>query len=470
MKINIWCKGIVSVFLLISSVCNAKVIVKTNLTDCANCTLFFSELQKTKEIDTLFVLFPKKFKRNEADIIEKYGFEKSKQLQFLFDDSLYNRLDKFNGNFTSEIYILNSKNSIIYCSDLKSINMGAVKYFTLHAQEKNYNIPALKEVNLYSYETHQNKVLAKDYFKTLFVVDLKTKDVQRIKSGEKLVQGIYKRHFGKDFEGGYAVMKDLFKKYPTITPRLEKATIANKGKSLLMLYIYRYFEDKGNEDTAVISTAMLVNYDIQSEKYTTFLMPDGKWNSKGRSLYKWANFLGKPYLMSELTTQNFKADSPIINFIPIELDFKNRVFTGRKGVLTKFFPSDYFKNKEAYLYRGSLHFSNMTIMPTFSDSIYNVALKKKIRVPYKTKRAHFQQYVSYANSYNPCTKTYQVFYTFEKGKGYYLLSFKEDGTVLKDKMVRNSKGERVTGILNFYHPHQILYFNETEGSFRTVDL
>jgi hypothetical protein len=465
-------RGTLLLILLVlnSLLCQSMVVVKTNLSDCANCTLFFSELQKMKAIDTLFVLFPNKFQRNEADIKEKYGFEKMDQISFLFNDSLYKQLDEFNMSFTSEIYVLNTKKSIIYSADLKSMNLAAIKYFAQHAQGNIFTIPSLEKVNLSDYQTQQNKVLAQDYFKTLFLVDLKTKKLKRIKSNEKLVQGIYKRHFGKDFQGGYAVMKNLFKKYPTIKPRLEKATIANKGNDLLMLYVYRYFEDHGNDDTVVVSSAMLVNYNIHSEKYKTFLMPDKNWRSKKRSLYKWAKFLGKPYLLSEITTKNSKKDFPSISFAPIELDNGKKVFREKEGVITGFYPSDYFKNKGSYLYRGSLHLSDMTIMPTFSDSIYNVALKKKIRVPYKRKRAHFKQYTSYANSYNPYTKTYQVLYSFEKGKAYFILCFKQDGRVIKDEIVLDSKGKRVAGILNFYHPHQILYFNHTEGSFRTVDL
>jgi len=468
MKINIWCTGLVSIFLLISTVCSAKVIVKTNITDCANCTLAFNQLVNMSEINQLNILFPESFKNNKEDIKEKYGFKESDRLQLVFSDSIYSFLDSQTENFSSEIFIFNSKNSLIYKDNLRSMLLSEVRFFAENDHAKKIDFPQLSGVNFNNISIQKNVVMATDYFNRLYVINLVSKKIDTVDKSKELTEGIYKRVYGKKFKKQYKVMQVFFKKYPTIKPKLTSTSLFNEGRDVLMLYEFRYYKILSNKDTGITSSKIIVNYNLKTKKFVHFLLPEGSLG-KDRILHRWEFFQNSPYLLSTKLTKD-KSYLQDVVYTPIILDMKNLVFKKGGKEIKNFYPMGYFKNQEAVRYRVSIFNSSNTILPCFSDSIYNVNKGAKIRIPFKTKRKHFMQYTAYNNSFNTYSQVYHVLYTFEKGIAYQHLAFNKNGTVLNDEIVKNDEGININSPLGFYHSNQLIYYNRTEGSFRTVDL
>ncbi len=459
-----------SVFLFfITTNVSASVVLKINISDCVNCTVILSEIKKSKEIEQCQMVFPKQFERDNKDIVSKYALDDWKNLTILYNDSTFDALNSLTESDATEMFIFNSKNTIIFQADLKKLNLGAMKFFAQYDAEQVFDIPEINDVNFEAIKMFGTMAICKDFFNRVYIVNLKTKKVHIIEVNDSLIERMYKLYYGKEYKTQYPVMKKLMQDAPSWKPSITTNNfVMQRNGKLLILYNVRYYSYAGGSDTIVSVRSMIGEYDVESSTMETLYLPKADnviANSDSTVTIFLTEFLSKPYLLcGNESSINFKS-----TFYPILLDkARNEYFTKGQPIIA--YPNNYYADKSIFMGRYLTSTSTSAVAYWYSDSLYNMLSKEMVKIPYIGSRERIKQFAALGNTYDFVQNHYHILYILNEEHFYHHLKFDTDGTVLTDTRLGNDDIELYARPVDFIHPNQLVYFNKKNGRLCTLDL
>jgi len=270
MRINIWCKRYVFLLVLLFSfgVSYSKVLINLSIDDCANCSLVLSEIMAMKSIDTLKVVMPYKFLKDDKKIKSLYGFRGNGKVQMVYSDSVATYLGNLSyPNSASSIFVFNSNNTLIYKNLLKGLNLKDLKFYTIFSNSRKLRIEELDGVNMKKVKYSNGLLSIKDYFNNLYFYDLGKRNRGRILTDSLFIIEMYKAYYGSRFKRKFPVMQRAFNYQGRLKPEITSYDVLqNRKKSeVSVLYNIRDFDIIG-KDTSLFINQLIYKYNLRTKE------------------------------------------------------------------------------------------------------------------------------------------------------------------------------------------------------------
>lgn len=455
-------------FILFLSLCKgsfAKVYVNLNINDCANCTLVLGKVVSIKSLDTLYAVLPGKFKKDNTLIKKKYGFHKADNVQVIYSDSLQDYLGSLYDSPSSHLFVFNTKNSLLYMSDLRDLNLGMLQFYSAFDRPMVYNSKNNQDVNFKTVKYERGLFLLTDFFGKVYSMNPLSKKVKLLcENSENFTRDLYKSLYGKQFKKKYPGIKSIMEEAGNYAPNVVSISKPTLKPEVVVAYKLRDYFDKGNGDTLITMDYLFMKINLKTLKKKIFIKDTTDnvlkdftsiWSLSGTGMKQRGVFIiGRDEAMA-LADIDF-SDS---TFSLSNLDYKIR-------------PNDLLKRVKRYAFASNI--STYAMMYQYADSVYSIPLKKQIKIPHKFQRKKVDDVVNGSLVYDPNSKLFSLYYFWRpqsvKRKAFgRLMRFDEHSKVISDESIQSVFNKYYVTAWCFVHPYQMVILDGKTNKIVTVD-
>lgn len=478
MRINIWCKRYVFLLVLLFSfgVSYSKVLINLSIDDCANCSLVLSEIMAMKSIDTLKVVMPYKFLKDDKKIKSLYGFKGNGKVQMVYSDSVATYLGNLSyPNSASSIFVFNSNNTLIYKNLLKGLNLKDLKFYTIFSNSRKLRIEELDGVNMKKVKYSNGLLSIKDYFNNLYFYDLGKRNRGRILTDSLFIIEMYKAYYGSRFKRKFPVMQRAFNYQGRLKPEITSYDVLqNRKKSeVSVLYNIRDFDIIG-KDTSLFINQLIYKYNLRTKEGEFCFKNTYQPLLKGRDMGIRKVFYhdGNVHLYFYNKVINESSKPTFLASLKFTSHKSMHLFTIDE-LHANITPQGYVDKVGRMAYRVASVSGNGFLF-AHADSLYVIDKKDKILVPFEETltRSNYKDLILLRHYFSEHDSTYAVYCLRRKperkGVVHHLLQFDSNGKKLIDKSVEDYIFQLQTS--EFIHPFQIIGISKSSNEILFVDL
>jgi len=472
MKINILFMRFVLLLLLLFSfrASFSKVFIHLKIDDCANCSLVLKEIWKLKTIDTVYVVFPSKFEMEKDKVINKFGLNKTEMAKAIFSDSLIGKLSKFYNGPGSSVLVFNSKDKLLYKSSLKEASIGALRYFSFFDRTRVLKDLSEEKVNYKSVSFQGGVFFLQDYFGNVYTFSPVNGQIKLfVANDDDLIEKIYKTLYGKKYEEKFPFMNSVLNKTQSFKPSITSLAKPPKSNDLVIAYKIRdYFLDKSG-DTMINIKNVVLKKNMKTKLSEIYLLDKNQKLLARSDVGIWSLIGVGSKTKALIAHHGSKKKYMMIG----DLDYKDSLVS-LKNVDNNIVPQNYYEKAGSSMAFAS-NISRYSFVLELSDSVYNIAEKKMVKIPHKIKRLREDDLINSRIFYDPSGKYFTLYYFWYIPNGkprkviFRIVQFTNNGELISDFNINEVFEGFKYSPPSFVHSNQFIILDQTNKQIRTVD-